>query len=71
MSKLFNFPDDGAEEAETAHRSPRTPSAHECEPAATGISQKGHPPPRRSTSNASPEFGAATEAAAAYARFSL
>lgn len=41
MSKLFDFPDDGAEEAETAHRSPRTPSAHECEPAATGISQEG------------------------------
>lgn len=42
MSKLFDFPDDRTEEAETAHRSPRTPSSHECEPTATSVSQKGH-----------------------------
>lgn len=45
MSKLVNFPDDGAEEAEAAHRSPWTPPAHECEPAAaTGLSREGHGP---------------------------
>lgn len=45
MSKLVNFPDDRAEEAEAAHRSPWTPPAHECEPAAaTGLSWEGHGP---------------------------
>lgn len=46
MSKLVNFPDDGAEEAEAAHRSPWTPPAHQCEPAAaTGLSWEGHTAP--------------------------
>lgn len=45
MSKLVNFPDDRAEEAEAAHRSPWTPPAHECEPAAaTSLSWEGHGP---------------------------
>lgn len=38
MMKLFNFPDDRAEEAETENRPPGTPTAHERQPAAARLS---------------------------------
>lgn len=56
MSKLVNFPDDGAEEAEAAHRSPWTPPAHECEPAAAaGLSWGGRGPSGTPRTVPSPE----------------
>lgn len=56
MSKLVHFPDDGAEEAEAAHRSPWTPPAHECEPAAAaGLSWEGHGPSGTARTVPSPE----------------